>query len=112
MQNGVGGRPVFVLGLNLNAIRLSLPLSVGAERRWEAYRLASSYLRGRGPPPFVTGLGSPGRGVSLGKYAMPQQVGEPQDPDPSVGPTFVAPNWFYPTIMRPRAGSDGELVSR
>lgn len=57
---------------------------------------------GRGPPPFVTGLGSPGRGVSLGKYAMPQQVGEPQDPDPSVGPTFVAHNWFYRTTCTNR----------
>jgi hypothetical protein len=60
--------------------------------------------RGRGPPPFVTGLGSPGRGVSLGKYAMPQQVGEPQDPDPSVSFTFVAHNWFYRTT-RSRRGS-------
>jgi hypothetical protein len=48
---------------------------------------------GAGAAPLVTGLGSPGRGVSL-RERLAAAVGEPQDPDPSVGPTFVGHNWF------------------
>ena len=46
------------------------------------------------------GLAPPGgENLALGN-TLPQQVGEPQDPDPSVSPTFVAHNWFL--RVRPR----------
>jgi hypothetical protein len=66
-------------------------------------------LQGPGPAPLRHWAWLPREGKTSLRERLAATSDGPQDPDPSISPTFVAHNWFYSVGSRRRGRTLGRL---